>query len=506
MLNLFKKTKVKQGKQTQPDNQAAAQKKKESPMVALRGVWKKLNSMDRKQAYTWGAVGLVAVIGLLILLSAASGNQDDFSDFETRGYDLANMPFSSDEAEQYLLASKYPDMKEGNQGMGLYSEEEKEARQEEDAENAELEAVESSDSGYREGRYYGGAGGRVGSGTRTKVGSLNSASLKGASGSGMSGRFGPSGDFSNFRNQNKGYDRAPGKGPGTGNARTALRQTAMASRAAAGLKNDKLLNAKKALMGGAVDGSGAFMDDSGAVNLGEAKGLDLDTNAPVSSADLSGLDQGLSDARDDAQKDAQNEDEEDFWKTMAQEFLKKVVDIGINLAENAMNTAIADARMAQAENMQLNEQSANAFYDQQKAAAEAQAKSLARTNAEAKAKATGQEFDENAFNQNWSYSDADFQRSLGSSWNGKTTKQSYWKQNDPTYKTTKRNNWNTAYHNAQSNRQGPNNTWTIGGNNNSGTVQINGNSYHGYACGNNWCNNGKVIANGNGNGSYSLVN
>ncbi|MBR3632563.1 MAG: hypothetical protein IKN49_05860 [Elusimicrobiaceae bacterium] len=343
MLKLFqKKSKVKEGKQTQADaNAQTQQKKKEAPLAAFGKTWKKLNSMDRKQAYTWGAVILVGVIGLLILASAASGEKDDFSDFETRGYDLANMPFSSDEAEQYLLASKYPDMEEGNKGMGLYSAEEKEARQEEDAEQAELDtSASSSASEYVPGRYYGGGGSGRGTGARTQVGSLGSASIKGASGSGLSSKFGPSGDFSNFRSQNKGSDRAPGRLHG-GDARTALRQTAMASRAAAGLKNDKMLNAKKALMGGNVEGSKAFMDDSGAVNLGEAAGLDLDTNAPTSSADLSGLDQGLNDAKDKGQKDgSDNDDEKNEWEEFAIEFLKKAIDFGLQLAEGAVQDAI----------------------------------------------------------------------------------------------------------------------------------------------------------------------
>lgn len=343
MLKLFqKKSKVKEGKQTQADaNAQSQQKKKEAPLAAFGKTWKKLNSMDRKQAYTWGAVILVGVIGLLILASAASGEKDDFSDFETRGYDLANMPFSSDEAEQYLLASKYPDMEEGNKGMGLYSTEEKEARQEEDAEQAELDtSASSSASEYVPGRYYGGGGSGRGSGARTKVGSLGSASIKGASGSGLSSKFGPTGDFSNFRSQNKGNDKAPGRLRG-GDARTALRQTAMASRAAAGLKNDKMLNAKKALMGGNVDGSKAFMDDSGAVNLGEAAGLELDTNAPTSSADLSGLDQGLNDAKEKGQKEgSENDKEKNEWAEFAMEILREAVKFGLQLAEGAARDAI----------------------------------------------------------------------------------------------------------------------------------------------------------------------
>ena len=62
MLNLFNKNRVKAGKQAQPNKSSD---KKESPLVALKGSWKKLNSMDRKQAYTCG----VNVIGYCVLQS-----------------------------------------------------------------------------------------------------------------------------------------------------------------------------------------------------------------------------------------------------------------------------------------------------------------------------------------------------------------------------------------------------------------------------------------------------
>ena len=91
-------------------------------------VFQKINKMDKKQAYTWGAIVIVCFIAL-ITLASFMGDADDtsFDGLNTRGYDLAQMPFINDEAEEYLLASKYPDM-QGNNSTMLYTSAEKEAR------------------------------------------------------------------------------------------------------------------------------------------------------------------------------------------------------------------------------------------------------------------------------------------------------------------------------------------------------------------------------------------
>lgn len=354
MFNLFNKKKVFAGKQNNDEKKPAAaaagaktdaKNAKPAPFAALGKTWAKLNKMDRKQAYTWGAVAVVALVALITLGSVVGGgSEEDFAAFETRGYDLANMPFSSDEAEQYLLASKYPDMQNTN-ASGLYSKAEKEARQAEDAEEAAAQldtSVTSEASEYVPGRYYG--GGSSGSVTPTQVGTLNSASLKGASGSGVSGTFGPSGDFSNFRSQDKGQDVFNGQqGRGSGNARQALFQTAVGSRAAAGQKDNRLVNAKKAMMGGNIKGSDAFLSDSGAVDLSKAAGLNLDTNAPISSVDPGLFDDALKDAQQEAEDTAQEEEEQEWWQTMLQDIAKQLaqglVSMGMNAAQGAMDRA-----------------------------------------------------------------------------------------------------------------------------------------------------------------------
>ena len=359
MLNLFNKKKVFAGKQNNQDEKKPAgaaagkdtqQAKKPAPFAALGKTWAKLNKMDRKQAYTWGAVVVVGLVALLTLGAAVGGGDgEDFSAFETRGYDLANMPFSTDEAEQYLLASKYPDM-QNTQAAGLYTKSEKEARQAEDAaaaETAEQPAAEdntSSSSSYSPGRYYG--GGSSAPVTPTKINSLNSASLKGASGSNMSGTFGPSGDFSNFKNQDKGKDVFQAQqNRGSGDARQALYQSAVGSRAAAGQKDNRLVNAKKAMLGGNIKGSEAFLSDSGAVDLSKAEGLNLDTNAPVSSVDPGLFDDALKEAQEKSEEKAKEEDEQRWWQEQLMELAKwaaqQVLSWGLGEAQSAMEQARA---------------------------------------------------------------------------------------------------------------------------------------------------------------------
>ncbi len=352
MFNLFNKSKVRAGKQTVSGQKPAAGQpagaKKQAPFAALGKTWAKLNKMDRKQAYTWGSIAVVVLLALITFASAMGGNEEDFSGFETRGYDLANMPFSSDEAEQYLLATKYPDMQNSTLPPGLYSSAEKEARQEEDAQAAAEEqqswaAEEDSSANYVPGRYYGGGTGGGGRGTPTQVGTLNSASLKTAGGSGVSGTFGPTGDFSNFRSQEKGSDVFVPQ-QSTGDARKALFTSAMGSRAAAGQLDNRLANAKKAMLGN-VQGSAAFMNDSGAVDLSKAAGLNLDPNAPVSSADPNAFNDALDAAHDDAGQDAADQDQAEWWQTMLQDLAKQaaqaVLSWGLNKSTEAIDGAQA---------------------------------------------------------------------------------------------------------------------------------------------------------------------
>ena len=312
-------------------------------------VFQKINKMDRKQAYTLGAI-VVVVFVALITMASFLGKADDssFDGFNSRGYDLAQMPFVNDEAEEYLLASKYPDM-QGNNSTMLYSSSEKEERQAEDAAQAEEEAsgdtssdtasADSSYSGYS-GRGYSGRGGAR---TPTQIGQLGSASMRGSGGSGISATWGaPKGDFSPYKSQDKGTE-TPLQLKNT-DAKKALSQFARGSAAAAGLKDGKSINAKRALMGAGIKGSEAF-SETGAVDLSKAGGLNLDTNAPVSSADLSNLDKKIADANQKG-KDEKKKEDEKFGNTLANDLWKKVltkaVDLGMQQLSQGIDTWMAN--------------------------------------------------------------------------------------------------------------------------------------------------------------------
>ncbi len=297
-------------------------------------VFQKINTMDKKQAYTWAAVVVVCLIALITLASFLGDAEDtSFDGFNTRGYDLAQMPFVNDEAEEYLLASKYPDMQNNGAAM-LYSQEEKEARQEADAEksaadgedaDSDSDAAASSSGGYAS-RGYSGRGGGAGGGSPTQVGSLGSASMGHAGGSGVNSTFGaPRGDFSPYKSQEKGSEIQYQLK--NSDARKALSQFARGSSAAAGLMNGKGGNAKKALMGGNIKGSNAFTETG--VDLSKAGGLALDTNAPTSSADLSNLEKNVGDGANNAKDDKDdfnNDLQETFWDKLMQQLVSGIVE------------------------------------------------------------------------------------------------------------------------------------------------------------------------------------
>jgi len=83
---------------------------------------------------------------------AGGGADDSLDNLNARGYDLAQMPFLNDEAENYLLASKYPDMKNNNISA-LYSPADKKERQEEDAKEAAESAASAGAAADSSGSY-----------------------------------------------------------------------------------------------------------------------------------------------------------------------------------------------------------------------------------------------------------------------------------------------------------------------------------------------------------------
>ena len=315
-------------------------------------VFEKLNNMDRKQAYTIGAIGAVVLVALLMLASLLGKGADDSSldDYKARGYDLASMPFLNDEAEEFLLSSKYPDMQENGSSL-LFSAQEKEERQAADAEEEEDEEddedldEDESSGGSGVGIGYKGRGGGSGRGGRgggsgrgaTAVGRLGNATMGRSSGSGMSGGFGaPRGDYSPYKTDKKGSERPIGEFKNE-DARRALAQFAQASRATAGLRDGKLANAKRALQSADIRGSEAFTD--GGIDLSKANGLAIDTNAPTSTPDLSNLQDKINDAAKEAQAKKEKDDKKD--KTFAEKLLTALGDAVINSVAQGVGSMIS---------------------------------------------------------------------------------------------------------------------------------------------------------------------
>ncbi len=302
-------------------------------------VIEKLNKMDRKQAYTYGGIG-VGVLVALFLLASFMGNADEtsFDDFTARGYDLADSPFATDEAEEFLLASAYPDM-QNNNAYTLYGPAERAKREAEDAQAAQASAEEedndessanSSDEGgegysYSGRNRYGGRGGR--SGGPTQVQQLSGANVSRSNGSDMGSSWGsPRLDTTAFRQNDRAKDTI-NTSKGGMNAKRALSQFASASQAGAKLKEGKAVNMKRSLMGGDIVGANTNAD--GTVDLSNVDAAHLDTEAPdASSPDYDNLKNNLSKAADNAKKgeDDNNEEHKDFWdkalEMLAEEAIK----------------------------------------------------------------------------------------------------------------------------------------------------------------------------------------
>ena len=305
-------------------------------------VFQKMQKMNKKQAYTIGGIVVALFIALLTLASfMGDAEETSFDGMNTRGYDLAQMPFVNDEAEKYLLASKYPDM-QGNNSTMLYSSSEKKDRQEEDANQAEEKAAEDGAKEAQNGADSSAAtshgyGGRGGAGTPTQVGQLGNASMGHSGGSGVSATWGaPRGDFSPYKSQDKGSE-IPTTQLKNQDAKRALAQFAQTSRAAAGLRDGKSANAKRALMGGRITGSEAFTDSG--VDLSKTGGLALDTNAPVTSADLSNLGDKVAEKAKQAEK-KKEEEKQSLGDRLLEQFLSGMVQMGVQAVGNLFDRGI----------------------------------------------------------------------------------------------------------------------------------------------------------------------
>ena len=322
-------------------------------------VFEKINKMNRKQAYTIGAIVVVLVVALILLITSLDGTEDDsFVGLNARGYDLAQMPFATDEAEKYLLANVYPDMQENGSSM-LYSALEKEQRQEADAENegeeeeeedTDYDSSSSDDDTYGAGssRGYGGYGGSRGGGRggKTEIGTLSTSGMASAGGSGINSTYGPSGDFRQFKGREDRGNERPLELK-TGDAKRALAQFRSGSLASARMNENKMKNAGKALFGGNIQGSDAFNKD-GTVDLDKLKsgGFTLDTSAPSTTTDLDNLDKKVAEAAKKAEDKKKEDNKPSFWTDLWQGLVKSVANKLIDTFTSAMGDAIVGARQS----------------------------------------------------------------------------------------------------------------------------------------------------------------
>ncbi|MBP5403630.1 MAG: hypothetical protein J6Y17_00890 [Elusimicrobiaceae bacterium] len=304
-------------------------------------VFEKINKMDRKQAYTIGAIVVVSVVALLMLISAMTGGEDgSFEGMKARGYDLANMPFATDEAEKFLLANAYPDMRENGSTL-LYSAAEKEARQEADEQAAEEYAYEgsmegaeaSSDSGDAStdrggyGGYGGGGSGRRGgrTPTKTEMGQLGAAGMASAGGTGVSATWGPTGDFRQYKGREDRGHEAPaplviGKQKEAAAFRTASAQ------AIRGKGDRAMTDQKKALMQLSLDGQNPVPT---APTIGSTGGFQIEDGALPHTTGLENLDKKVAEAVKKAEKQ-QKEEKREWWEEML-----------IDLAKQAASSLVA---------------------------------------------------------------------------------------------------------------------------------------------------------------------
>lgn len=291
-------------------------------------VFEKVSKMDRKQAYTIGAIVIVLVVALLMLFSAVGSEDDSFAGMNARGYDLATMPFASDAAEKFLLANTYPDMQENGATL-LYSSAEKEARQAADAQTdqeaqtseenlADRDFTSGKDFTSAQGHGWSGRGGS-GAGTKTQVGQLGTADRATAGGTGLNTVYGPTGDFRQYKGREDRGNEAPLRF-NTGNARGSLSQFRSQSLAAARQQNNKMANAGKALYGGYVANSDVLGKDG--VDLSKVGGMELDTSAPPTTADLDNIDKKVAEAVKQKEKEKQEEKRE-WWEDMLIDLAKQ---------------------------------------------------------------------------------------------------------------------------------------------------------------------------------------
>ncbi len=103
-------------------------------MAIITGNKKSKAAQDKRQAYTWAACIMVAVFVIAIAAPLLSSGSKSEEDYRARAYDLAQLPFNNDAAEEALLAqAQYSDIPKNDLINSIYSKEDKAERQATDA-------------------------------------------------------------------------------------------------------------------------------------------------------------------------------------------------------------------------------------------------------------------------------------------------------------------------------------------------------------------------------------
>ncbi len=333
----------------------------------------KNGGMKKSPLSAWLGYGAVAVFGLAIISTAFMGGGKapdpmdsaySYSDFK----DLADMPFSNEEAEAQLLSSvRYGDIAKNDLINALFSEEDKAERQAEDAKNgvpeppdeeyAEAakakENVEKAKARYRRSRQ----AAQTAIAQRTSKGSLSSSSGVSVSGggSGVSSTIWRADDKNNKSSGASSSANSRGGGSLSNQLAQELKKGGRGggfmaayekSRAAA---NAQDLEAAHALAADAFQNAGD-LDDSLKGDLEEmAAGLDL--NKAIGAVDkekgtANTLDEKLSEAKDEADNKDKKKDHkcDGSMKNgkfdggcMANEFMSVLMDLGKQALTSLLN-------------------------------------------------------------------------------------------------------------------------------------------------------------------------
>ena len=153
-------------------------------------------------------------------------------------------------------------------------------------------------------------------------------------GSGIGSFYGPSVDNRGLHAQTGTVAPAQLK---AAEARKALQQFRAGSFQASRLRDNKNLNARKAMQGGNIQGSQAFGEKG--IDVSKLGGLALDTSELPKTTDLGNLDDKVDNAVKDQQKKEEKEHKLGFWEQLGQDLLRQAASGLVD----AVTTGVGDS-------------------------------------------------------------------------------------------------------------------------------------------------------------------